>query len=160
MQRTHYATMSALSLALFALVGTGSAQAMPSPYGPEHHAADLRAEAETGTIRLAANTATTRNAVRAVNKSGAGTAKPVSQPGAGNPSANDWSAGTGSNGQWVIRDGRGPEHEIDMPDEKTAKRTARKLNKEEDKGEKRTDDKNGVRDDGSGPCGPNSNVQC
>lgn len=155
MQRMYSVIWPALCAALFGLAGAPAAQAMPNAgYMPDRGPA-----VATGTTLLAANTATPRNAARNANKPAAGAAKPIAQP-AGDPAAQDWSAGTGSNGQWVIRNGRGPEHEIEMPDEKTAKKTARKLNKEEDKGEKRTEDNNNVRDDGSGPCGPNSKVQC
>ena len=55
------------------------------------------------------------------------------------PSSNYWSAGTGEDGNPVIQNGPGPEHEIPMPDMRTARRTARQLNRAERKGEKRVE---------------------
>ena len=69
------------------------------------------------------------------------------------PSSNHWSAGTGEDGNPVIQNGPGPEHEIPMPDMRTARRTARQLNRAERKGEKRVEqdeNKDGYWDESAG----------
>ena len=69
------------------------------------------------------------------------------------PTSNFWSAGTGEDGSPVIQNGRGPEHEIPMPDMRTAERTARRLNRAERKGEKRVEqdeNKDGYWDENAG----------
>lgn len=72
------------------------------------------------------------------------------------PDANTWSEGTGEDGEPVIQNGRGPEHEIPMPDMQTARRTARQLNRAERKGEKRAEraqeeQQEGYWDENAGP---------
>lgn len=66
-----------------------------------------------------------------------------------------WSPYYGSDGSWYIRGGRNVF--VKMPDEKTAKKTAKKFNRIEKKEKKA----NGVWDDGSAPCGDaRDGVQC
>lgn len=75
---------------------------------------------------------------------------------AGAPAQATWTSGTSSDGTgWSIRNGKVQNGavEIKMPDQKTADRTADKLNKAEDKAEKRAEREENRNGGGEQPSG-------